>query len=92
MSELSIGAYSVPFILTIALQILYKVAGTTINDRWKSVFALLAGVGLGMIGMFYNEAFIGFKSIIDYGLGGLIDGCAAVGLYEVQRSALRPRT
>jgi len=89
--EVTIGTYSVPVLLTVLLGIIYKVI-PTIPDKWKALVAICAGIAIGMMAMFYNEAAFTGKVIIDYVLLGLMAGAASVGLYEgVYKTATKPR-
>ena len=89
--EVSIGTYSVPVLLTVLLGIVYRVI-PTIPDKWKALVAICAGIAIGIMAMFYNEAAITGKVVIDYILLGLMAGAASVGLYEgVYKTATKPR-
>ena len=89
--EVSIGTYSVPVLLTVLLGIIYRVI-PTIPDKWKALVAICAGITIGIMAMFYNEAAFTGKIIIDYVLLGLMAGAASVGLYEgVYKTAKNPR-
>ena len=89
MQEINFGQYAVPVVLTVILGLIYKVA-TTIPDRAKPIIAILAGVGLGVLGMFYNAVDPVLKNIVDYVLYGFMTGCSAVGLWEITRATVHP--
>ena len=89
--DVAIGTYSVPVLLTVLLGIIYRVI-PTIPDKWKSLVAIVAGILIGVMAMFYNELTITAKIVIDYFLLGLMAGVASVGLYEgVYRTTKNPR-
>jgi multisubunit Na+/H+ antiporter MnhB subunit len=81
--EINFGTYALPVVLMVILALFYRIVGTEVNNRWKSVIAILAGVGLGVAGIAYNEQPWTAKIIIDYALYGFMQGAAAVGLWEV---------
>jgi peptidoglycan/LPS O-acetylase OafA/YrhL len=81
--EINFGTYALPVVLMVILALFYRIVGTEVNNRWKSVIAILAGVGLGIAGIAYNEQPWTAKIIIDYALYGFMQGAAAVGLWEV---------
>jgi hypothetical protein len=92
MDEISLGAYSLPLILSVFLGIVYKY-WSTLADRYKSLIALGFGALLGILAMFYNaEAPYTIKMIVDYFLAGFMAGASAVGLYEAGRAIVKPRT
>ena len=91
MGELQIGMYTVPVILTVALGIIYHVAGESLPNRAKPVLAIAIGVGLGMLALVRAGLPWDMVNVIDHGLYGFMSGAAAVGLYEIQRAVRRPR-
>lgn len=86
-NSIMLGKYSLPFILSIVLGLIYK--KTTLKDDWKPYIATAAGALLGVAAMFYNENvdFINFSMVADYVLAGGIGGAAATGIYEMQKQA-----
>jgi hypothetical protein len=88
--ETNIGQYSLPVILSVLLGLVYKIFNL-VEDRWKSLVAIVLGIGLGYLSLLYSGAPLTIPFIIQYGLFGLMSGAAAVGLYEAQRSVLKPR-
>ena len=81
--EINFGAYALPLVLMVVLALFYRVVGTEVNSRYKALIAVLAGIGLGIAGIAYNEQPWTAKVIIDYALYGFMQGAAAVGLWEV---------
>ena len=81
--EINFGTYALPVVLMVILALFYRIVGTEVSNRWKSVIAILAGVGLGVAGIAYNEQPWTAKIVIDYALYGFMQGAAAVGLWEV---------
>ena len=81
--EINFGAYALPVVLMVILGLFYRFVGTEVSNRWKSLIAVLAGVGLGMAGIAYAELAWTAKNVIDFGLYGFMQGAAAVGLWEV---------
>lgn len=93
--EINFGPYALPVLLTVFLAIIYKLAGnpdgtSTIPDRAKPIIAILLGIGLAIIGMFYAGLKPTFKVIVDYVLYGLMMGASAVGLWEGFRATVHP--
>jgi hypothetical protein len=81
--EINFGAYALPVVLMVVLALFYRIVGANIDNRWKSVIAVVAGCGLGLAGIAYNAQPWTAKIIIDYVLYGFMQGAAAVGLWEV---------
>lgn len=82
-----LGKYSLPFVLSIILGLLYK--KTSISDDWKPFIAAGIGVALGVVAMFYNENFgsINFQMVADYVFAGGIGGAASTGIYEMTKES-----
>jgi hypothetical protein len=81
--DIQFGAYALPVVLMVVLALFYRIVGENVSNRWKSVIAIVAGVGLGIAGIAYNEQPWTAKIVIDYALYGFMQGAAAVGLWEV---------
>jgi hypothetical protein len=90
-ADTNIGQYSLPFILTAILGLLYKWAGDKIPDRFKPVIAAILGTALGYVALIYSGKPQEGKVIIEYLLFGFISGLGAVGTYELTRVAYNPR-
>lgn len=84
-NQIMLGKYSLPFILSMVLGLLYK--KTKITDDLKPYIAAACGVALGVAAMFYNEstASINFAMVADYVLAGGLGGAAATGIYEMNK-------
>ena len=89
--EANIGQYSLPFILTAFLGLLYKMTGTWIPDRFKPLIAAVFGTALGYVALIYSGKPQEGKVIIEYLLFGFISGLGAIGTYELARVAYKPR-
>lgn len=89
MMEVEFGAYAVPVILTVILGIIYKFI--TFGDKYKALFAVLIGIGLGILAIPYKELDWTVVSLVDHMIYGLMTGASAVGLYELQRTVTKPR-
>ena len=81
--EIQFGAYALPLVLMVFLALAYRIVGGEVPNRWKSIIAVMAGIGLGVAGIAYNEQPWTAKIIIDYAMYGFMQGAAAVGLWEV---------
>jgi hypothetical protein len=90
MDEITLGRYTFPVILGVILGLVYKFA-PSIKDKWKSLISICAGIGFGVLTLFYFGDAITFKIVVARLLGGLLLGASASGLYEVQRSVFKPR-
>jgi uncharacterized membrane protein YadS len=88
--EISFGGYAMPVVLSIILGLAFKFTGV-IPDKWKALVSVSCGIGLGMLGIAYQGLEWSVVNVVDFGLYGLMTGAAAVGLYELQRTATRPR-
>ncbi len=87
MQEISFGQYALPVILMVGLAFFYKLFdkadGTSyISDRAKPLIAIGLGIGLGIVGMYYNGIQPIFKNIVDHALYGFMAGASAIGLWE----------
>jgi len=92
VSEVTLGGYAVPVIMSIVLGAIYKFA--YVAKRWKTPISIGVGIILGIFAMFYNkdpEVAVTFKMWVDYMLYGVMLGASATGLYELQKSAREPR-
>lgn len=88
--EINLGQYTLPVILAVVLGVIFKFA-PNIKDKYKSLIAVVVGIAFGGVLIFYQGEIITFQYIVDRLLDGLMVGAAATGLYEVQRSVVRPR-
>jgi hypothetical protein len=89
--DMSIGQYSVPFLLTVILTLAYKFF-PVIPDKYKAVIAGAAGIGLAILAQFYSAPVeVTFQVWINSIIGGFLIGMSAVGLYEVTRTVSNPR-
>jgi hypothetical protein len=86
-NSIMLGKYSLPFILSIVLGLLYK--RTNIPSDLKPYISMAFGCILGVTAMFYNELYasINFPMIADYVLAGGIAGSAATGIYEMAKQS-----
>jgi len=92
VEELTLAGYSVPILVSIILGLFYKFV-PSIPDRLKTPLSVLFGILLGIVAMYYNkEGPLDFRIWIDHILYGMMVGTSATGLYELQRSALKPRS
>lgn len=89
--EVKLGQYALPAILMVILGVIYKVA-ESIPDRVKPLIALGVGVALGLIALRYANAAWTFSNIIDFVLYGFMTGASAIGLYEMSRAVINPRS
>ena len=87
-----LGKYSLPFILSMILGLLFK--KTSVTDDWKPFIAAGIGIALGAGAMFYQEIYtaINFQMVADYSLAGLMAGFSAVGIYEATKESGAGRT
>ena len=90
-TDVQLGAYTVPVILTVILALVYKFAGTSVADKWKAVIACLVGIALGFVALWYTGKPWTPVNVVDYAIYGLMTGASAVGLYELSRTVTRPR-
>jgi hypothetical protein len=90
-NQIMLGKYSLPFILSMVLGLIYKRA--KISDDWKPAIAAFCGVALGVAAMFYNEVYssINFPMVADYVLAGGLGGMAATGIYEFSKESAAGR-
>ena len=81
--EINFGVYALPVVLMVMRGLFDRFVGTEVSNRWKSLIAVVAGCGLGIAGIAYNEQPWTAKIVIDYAMYGFMQGAAAVGLWEV---------
>ena len=86
-NSIMLGKYSLPFILSIILGLIFKRADMIPNDL-KPYIAMAVGCSLGVVAMFYREVYssIAFPMICDYLLEGGMAGAAATGIYEMSKA------
>jgi len=86
-NSIMLGKYSLPFILSIVLGLIFK--RTTIADDLKPYISMAVGCVLGIGAMFYNEVYsaVNFPMIADYVLAGGMAGAAATGIYEMAKQS-----
>jgi len=89
--EVKLGQYALPAILMVILGVIYKMA-EGIPDRWKPLIAMGVGVGLGLVALEYGKVAWTFTNAVDYILYGFMAGASAVGLYEMSRAVIKPRS
>ena len=84
-STIMLGKYSLPFVLSIILGLIFK--NSAIPDQYKPYISAAVGIALGVAAMFYNVEYgmIAFPIVADYVLQGLIAGAAATGIYEMNK-------
>uniref|UniRef100_A0A6M3LSS7 Putative holin n=1 Tax=viral metagenome TaxID=1070528 RepID=A0A6M3LSS7_9ZZZZ len=85
-ADLSFGQYTLPFILTMISMFLFRVV-PQIPDRLKAVVTVCLGVALGYLWLHYMGVECTVKSVMDSLFYGFVQGCAAVGIYELQAKA-----
>ena len=81
--ELTIGSIGISVVLSIILKLIY--GSFTIGNKIKPWIAVILGMGLGVLAMFYIGEPVIFKSIVDYIIRGFMTGATAVGLYEMAK-------
>lgn len=89
--ELALAGYGLPLILMVVLGVVYKVV-PAVPDRYKALIAVAVGIGLGLVTIVYEGVGWNAKTVIEGVLSGLMTGAASVGLYEVSRTKVKPRS
>ncbi|MFA7000273.1 MAG: holin [Candidatus Paceibacterota bacterium] len=87
--EAMLGQYGITVILTVILSLFYR--GSSLDNRWKPLIAILIGMALGVVAMIYQGTPFAARPLIDALLGGFMSGASMVGLYEGFRAVARPR-
>ena len=92
-AEVMIGKYSVSFILTILLSWTFGLFAddpATISNRVKKAAAVLAGVALSVLAMFYQVTqglvTLGLPTVVDYTISGFLIGTASIGINQLMKS------
>lgn len=85
------GEYGLPILLSGILAVTYKVLGDVVGNRFKIVFSILAGIGLGLLGLWYGGLEWNVRNVVDYVLYGFMTGTSASGTYEFYRGVSKPR-
>ena len=81
-SELTFGQYPFYVVLTAVTMAMFRF--WQVNDRYKAPITVGLGVFLGVLWLYYAGVTCYVTSITDAVLYGIMQGLAAVGLYEVQ--------
>lgn len=89
--DIQFASYSVPVILTVILGLVYRTVGSGLTDRYKPLIAVLCGVALGIMAIVYKGEPWTAAVVIDHAVYGLMLGASSVGLYELQRTVVKPR-
>ena len=89
--NIEFASYGVPVILTVVLGLIYRTIGAGLSDRYKPLIAVLCGVALGLLSIVYKGEIWTAAVVIDHAVYGLMLGASSVGLYELQRTVVKPR-
>ena len=81
------GGYALPFLMTAFLAVIYQFH--TFTDKWKNLIALLLGIGLSILFLFYKGLACNIVTIVDYVIYGFLQGAAAVGLWKTLNIQIR---
>lgn len=79
--ELTIGAFGISVVLSILLRMLYNTVD--VGNRVKPWVAVVLGMGLGSLALWYSGEIWTVRVVIDYLIRGFMTGATAVGLYEM---------
>ena len=92
-AEIMIGKYSVSFILTILLSWafgLFSDDPANISNRIKKAVAVLAGVALSLLALFYQVSqgvtVMSLPNVVDYTISGFLVGAASIGINQLMKS------
>lgn len=88
MDDFTIGAFGASLIISILLRLIYNTF--TVNNRLKPWIAIITGIGLGILALFYSGEIRSLQIIVDYCLKGFMTGATAVGLYEITQGKKNP--
>jgi len=88
--DLSFGQYPIPLLLTIIMAFIYR-AIPVIPDRLKGFITVAVAIALGYLWLVYSSVTIDVHSLVDTFAYCFIQGCAAVGIYELQDKARKPK-
>ena len=81
--EVQFGSYALPVVLMVILGFFYRIVGEVLDNRWKSVIAVVAGVAWGTrLGVQFSLGYIAFKALPVLIIGGIdsIPGAIIAGL------------
>lgn len=84
-SELTIGAFGVSVVLSVLLRLVYNTF--EVGNRAKPWIAIVMGIMLGILALFYVGDPCTFQLVVDYTAKGFMTGATAVGLYEITKRA-----
>ena len=92
-AEIMIGKYSVSFILTILLAWVFGLFAddpASISNRVKKAVAVLAGIALSILAMFYQitqaAITLTLPTVVDYTISGFLIGAASIGINQLMKS------
>lgn len=77
---LKIGAYAIPWVLSILLAFLYS--QLTLTDKRKNLIAVFCGIALGCIAIWTGAEVWSASNIIDHVIYGFNAGLTAVGFWK----------
>jgi len=81
------GGYALPFLMTAFLAVIYQFHA--FSDKMKNLIALLLGIGLSILFLFYKGIPYNIVNIVDYVIYGFLQGAAAVGLWKTLNIQVR---
>ena len=88
MIDFTIGAFGASIIISILLRLIYNTF--VVSNKWKPWIAIIIGVGLGVLALFYSGDPRTIQLVVDYCVKGFMTGATAVGLYEITQKKEAP--
>lgn len=86
-TAIELGKYGIPVILSVFLGLIYRTF-PNVPNRVRPWIAVILGMGLSMVALFYAGKDPNLVNVVDYLMYGFMGvGASAVGLYELQKGA-----
>lgn len=86
MNDVMIGQFTFSVLLTTLTGIIYKFfdkpdGTSSLKDKWKTLIVIVAGEGLGLVAMLYNNVPWTSQNIINYMIYGFMVGTTSIGIW-----------
>ncbi len=87
MDTILIGEFTLSVLLTTVVGVAYKFfeksdGTSSLTDKWKTLIVIIAGEGLGLVAMLYNNIPWTSQNIINYMIYGFVIGTTSIGMWK----------
>lgn len=86
MNDVMIGQFTLSVLLTTITGIVYKFfdnpdGTSSLPEKWKTLVVIVAGEGLGLVAMLYNNIPWTAQNVINYMIYGFMIGTTSIGMW-----------